>query len=159
MNESITENTEPTPDKVRIAGQTLAFYWNTAKLPALIGAVLNIILIIANQPSIFLWGVYLVLFVYLAVWLRTRKMLTFGTAVTLGIVAGLMTGFIIACFRLLWEHHLYLIFNLITEPLLVAAGGVAFSALAVAGLGQRQEPKTATERRPRIRKGVNHNDR
>lgn len=156
MDEQTPDNAKPTPDRVRIAGQTLGFYWNAARIPALIAAVVNMILIITDQPPIYLWGVYLVVFVGLAFWLRTKKILTFGSAVTLGACAGLFAGLLVAVFRLVWERKLFLVFNIITEPLLTAAGGFILSALAVSVVRPRPPSQSrTTERRPDIRKEVN----
>lgn len=119
-----------------VAGQPLSFYWRSARWPALAASVVEIILAIAGQPSAYLWGVNLAVFIGLPLWLKSKQKLMFGRVLALNVLTGLLIGLIVAAFRLVWERKLYLIFNLITEPLVTAAGGLLIGALAFSVLGQ-----------------------
>ncbi len=119
-----------------VAGQPLSFYWRTARWPALAAGIVEIILVIAGQPNAYLWGVNLVFFIGLPVWLKSKQNLIFGRVLALNVLTGLLIGLLVAAFRLVWERQLYLIFNLVTEPLVTAAGGFLIGALAFSGLGR-----------------------
>ncbi len=155
-NENANTNT-PTPESVRIAGQSLVFYWQSARIPALIAATVNVILIISKLQPVYLWGINLLLVIGLCIWLKLEERLSFGSAVALSSVAGFFSGAIVAVFRLIWERKLFLVFNLITEPLLTAAGAFALAALVVAILRSRLfARRAAPPDGPDSRKGVNH---
>src|SRR3989338_10779616 len=120
-NQNETPTTRPLDPP--LAGQPLSFYWRTARWPAVAASVVEIILVIAGQPNVYLWGVNLVVFIGLSIWLKTKGHLVFGRILAVNVLSGLLIGLIVAAFRLVWERKLYLIFNLVTEPLITAAGG------------------------------------
>jgi hypothetical protein len=159
MNELNSTPSSVSPETVRIAGQPLVFYWNAARLPALIVATIDAVLIIANLQNVYLWGVHLLLFIGLTIWLKLDGHFSFGSSVTLCATAGLLTGAGVAVFRLIWERKLYLVFNLITEPLLTAAGGFILASLIVAILQSRVFSRRKSAQpapAPQSRRGVNH---
>jgi len=118
------------PEEIVVSGQPLGLYWRAMRPGLLIVTALEIILIITNQPTAYLWTLNMIFFLYLGWWLRTKKLITFGSSVTMGMLSGFTIGMFLAIFRLAWERKAFLLFNLITEPLITAAGGFLLGALA-----------------------------
>ncbi|USN53639.1 MAG: hypothetical protein H6760_00495 [Candidatus Nomurabacteria bacterium] len=154
MEQATSQNTSE--QEVYVAGLRLSDYWRMARWPVAAATLVNAALLAAQQPWPYLWGINVLSFLGLAYWLQLKKRLTFGSASAMGIVAGLSLGFFVAIFRLVIERHAYLFFNLITEPLLTAAGGFLFSTLLYSLL-HRKPKKPATD--VKMRKEVKTNER
>lgn len=128
--------------EVVVAGVRLTGYWQMAKWPVAVATLANAALLAAGQPWAYLWAANVALFLSLSFWLHTKKLLNIGSASAMGIISGLALGFFVAIFRLVIEREAYLFFNLITEPLVTAAGGLLFCTLYFS-LTQRKNGKIA----------------
>ncbi|MFH0853424.1 MAG: hypothetical protein V1853_03390 [bacterium] len=126
----IDNQNQPRPEEVRVSGQPLGLYWRAMRLGVLIVTTLEIILIITDRPAVYLWTINMIFFLYLGWWLHSKKLITFGSAITMGMLSGFTIGIFVAIFRLAWERKAFLFFGLITEPLITAAGGLLLGALA-----------------------------
>lgn len=117
----------PTGVSGDLAGKRISFYFNFFKWPVLVALLAEIILIIINQPDVYLWFINLLLFVSLTVWVKYVNNLRLSQTVILGVCAGFVLGFLVSLFKLIWWHKLYWLFNVVTETVLVAMAGLLLS--------------------------------
>jgi hypothetical protein len=117
------------PDGVSgdLAGRPISFYFRLFKWPVLAALVVEIFLIVFNQPNVYLWSVNLLIFIGLTVWAKQVYNLRLGQAVILGIVSGFVLGLFVSLFKLIWWHKLYLFFNIVTETITTAMAGLLLS--------------------------------
>ncbi len=73
------------------------------------------------------WVVELIALIYFAWQVSKLRMSSSGK---IGFLAGFILGLIVAIFRLIWYHKLWTIFNLVTEPIIIALIGWLSSAMA-----------------------------
>ena len=98
-----------------LAGQTFAYYFRLFRWPVLGVLIAEIVLIILDQGMVYLWFINLLLFVGLTLWIKKVYEGNFIQSLVLNGLAGLTLGFLIALFKLVWHHKVYLFFNIITE--------------------------------------------
>lgn len=110
-----------------LAGKRISYYFNLFKWPVLVALLAEIILIIINQPNVYLWFVNLLLFVSLTVWVKYVYNLRLGQTIILSVCAGFILGFLVALFKLIWWHKFYLFFNVVTETMMVTMAGLLLS--------------------------------
>ena len=111
-----------------LAGQTVAYYFRLFRGPVLAVLAAQIVLVILDQKAIYLWFINLLLFIGLTVWLKKGYKGTLFQALILNGSAGLVLGFLLALFKLVWYRQVYLFFNLITETGITFLFGLLIAA-------------------------------
>lgn len=120
-------------------GKSLKWYKEVALWPMFILLVVEVGVRVMQTKYFFLWSPQIfnwiitiarvILFTYLAVTavkqFKADKMQTISAA----IIGGVVVGFILAIFQLFWYFELWTFFNLIGQPLLLAAEGTIISWL------------------------------
>ena len=122
-----------------VYGKSLKWYKEVALWPMFILLVVELGVRVMQTKYFFLWPAHVfnwiitiarvALFIYLAViavrQFKADKMQT----VTAAMIGGAVVGFIVAIFQLFWYFELWTFFNLIGQPLLLAAIGAIISWL------------------------------
>jgi len=124
-----------------IYGRNLKWYQDAALWPMFILLLLEIGLRVvqtkyfsASEPMIFSWLVGLArlsLFSYLAFSAIRQFKATARQVMTAAVLGGLVVGFIMALFQLVWYFELWTLFNLIGQPLVMALEGLVISWLII----------------------------
>lgn len=112
-------------------GLPVDWYMRLTWLPAVIVAVIKIIIMLINGRSAALssswWTLPLILLAGAAIgWLAAKEQISFGQVIVSGVTMGALAGVIVALFRFFWTWKLIAILNLVVEPAyfaLVAAVG------------------------------------
>ena len=112
----------------------MRWYWEIALWPMFILLVLEIGLRVMQTKYLYLWseeifglatfGLRFVLFAYLAITAIKKFKADKKQLYTAVILAGIITGCVLAVFQLFWYFELWTIFNLIGQPLLFALIGL-----------------------------------
>ncbi|MFH1367148.1 MAG: hypothetical protein ABIH38_04145 [Patescibacteria group bacterium] len=110
-----------------LAGRPISFYFRLFRWPIFTALLTEIVLIIFNQPNVYLWFINLLVFIGLTVWAKQVYNLRLGQAVILGIVSGFVLGLLVSLFKLIWWHKFYLFFNIVTETTTTAMAGLLLS--------------------------------
>jgi len=124
-----------------IYGQPLKWYSDIASWPMFIILVIEIGLRVmqtkyygSTNPLVFntiIDAVRLAMFIYLSLIAVKQFKATKKQVYTSAVLGGLVAGFILAIFQLFWYFELWTFFNLIGQPLLLAAEGLVISWLIV----------------------------
>ena len=122
-----------------ICGKTPNWYFKVMAWPMFILLLLEIGLRVMQTryfydapPEIFEWLITLAriaLFVYLAVLAVRQFKATKPQLLAVAVIGALFAGVILAVFQLFWYFKLWTIFNLLGQPLLMAAEGLVISWL------------------------------
>lgn len=87
----------------------------------------------------------LIVFIWLAVRIKKHYAESYGTAIKAVMLAGLLTGFFRAVFKVIWINESWTIFNVIFEPLIWAGYGMVIG-LIVGGIIKRQTIQNISEK-------------
>ncbi len=120
-----------------ICGRSLKWYQEVAVWPMFILLVAEISLRVMQSRYFLSWPeqifsglislVRVASFVYLTVTAFKNYQATRRQALTAAVLGGLVAGVLLAVFQLLWYFELWTFFNLIGQPLLLAAAGLVIS--------------------------------
>ena len=146
LAETVSRPMQPQPDYnlgEKIYGRSLVWYKNAAVWPMFILLFLEISLRVVQTKflplvpdAIFSQSLNIlrpVIFIYLTVSAIKTFQATAKQAMAAAVLGGVATGLLLAIFQLLWYFELWTVFNLIGQPLLLAAEGLMVSWL-VAGI-------------------------
>jgi len=99
-----------------VGGKNFDYYLGVIILPIIVVAVAEIVMTIYGVSYYFFWAIDIASFIYVAWAIYLRRRDTLAEAGTAAVMTGVMIGLIAAIFKLIYFHKLYLIFNLIAEP-------------------------------------------
>ena len=99
-----------------VGGKNFDYYLGVIILPIIVVVVAEIFLIIYEASIYFFWIINIISFVYIAWAIYLRRKDSFTEAGTAAVMMGVIIGFLVAVFKLIYFHKVYLIFNLIAEP-------------------------------------------
>jgi len=98
-------------------GKDFNYYLGIIVLPVIVVVIAEIILNIFAVPVYFFWLIDIVSFIYVGWAVYWKRKDSFREAGTAAVMMGVLIGLLMAVFRLIYFHKLYLIFNLIAEPI------------------------------------------
>lgn len=116
-------------EKGVLAGKDLSFYFKIIRIPVVLAIVIEILAHFTANTFYLIWLVNFIVFVYISWYLIKKHQAPFFQIVVASTMAGIIIGVCVALFKLIWFRHFYLIFNLITEPMITAIVGIGISAL------------------------------
>jgi hypothetical protein len=123
-----------------VGGKNFDYYLGIIILPIIVVMAAEIVMIIYNVSLYFFWAIDVVSFIYVAWAIYLRRHDTFTEAGTASVMMGILIGLFIAIFKLIYFHKVYLIFNLIAEPVRTGLLGLVLAWLfhLVISLTKRQ---------------------
>lgn len=131
MPEEITTSqnmgTSAVGDDSLVAGKSLKFYWQSIRWFIVILVILEAINIIYNVYSYGHWIIEALIFLLFNFWLMRMRRLEFKTAMSASIFLGIGAGLLLAIFEIIWYHQVVYLLNLIRQPVIITAVGLAVS--------------------------------
>jgi len=126
-----------------VGGKNFDYYLGIIILPILLIIVAEIIMTIFEVPRYFFWTIDVVSFIYVSWAIYLKRKDTFAEAGTAAAMMGIAIGLTMAIFKLIYFHKVYLIFNLIAEPIRTGLLGLVLVWLFqfILGITKRQ-PKS-----------------
>ncbi|MFH1598563.1 MAG: hypothetical protein ABIB97_05910 [Patescibacteria group bacterium] len=99
-----------------VGGKNFDYYLGIILLPIIVVTIAEAVMIVFEVKVYFFWIINVVSFIYVgwAIYLRRRD--SFTEAGTAAAMMGVLIGLLIAIFKIIYFRKVYLIFNLIAEP-------------------------------------------
>jgi DNA integrity scanning protein DisA with diadenylate cyclase activity len=126
--EEIKEDRDQNYAQNVLGGRPLNFYFKIVIWPAVILVVIEIIISLIWNKDVLNWFLDFLLFIGLSWYFIKSYQAKQIQVIILSIFSGLIIGFLLALFKLIWLHKVYLFFGLITESLITASAGLLISA-------------------------------
>lgn len=108
-----------------VGGKNFDYYLGIIILPILVITIAEIIMVIYEIPIYFFWTINVISFFYIAWAIYLRRHDSFTEAGTAAVMLGVVVGLFLAIFRIIYFHKVYLLFNLIAEPIRTGILGLA----------------------------------
>jgi len=132
MQESVTAKTSSFGSHGRddlIAGKSISFYWQAARLFIVLLLFLEILNIIQDINKHGHWIIEVVVFLLFNWWIFKRWKLDLPTMAVASIFLGVLTGLSLAMFEIIWYHQWWYTLNIIRQPFIIGLVGTATSLL------------------------------
>jgi len=108
-----------------VGGKNFDYYLGIIILPILVISIAEIVMVIYEVPIYFFWAINIITFLYIAWAIYLRRHDSFTEAGTAAVMLGVVVGLFLAIFRIIYFHKVYLVFNLIAEPIRTGILGLA----------------------------------
>lgn len=112
-----------------IAGQKLSFYWRVTRGLILLLLILEIVIMVVNQYLYLHWVAEPLIFFILSWVLIKKYKVRLNTLVAASIFLGVIAGFLLAIFEIIWYHQWWYLFDLIRLPILLSIEGFIVSVI------------------------------
>lgn len=110
--------------RVPLGQRKLGFYFNLIKFPIIIAVILEIVYFLSQKNFDLDWIIKLLALSYVALVLIKKHQGKFQELAIACGMTGLLIGFFNALFKAIYIRKFYLIFNLISEPVITALVGI-----------------------------------
>ncbi len=126
-----------------VGGKNFDYYLGVILLPVIVVVIAEIVMTIFEVSLYFIWAINVISFIYVAWAIYLRRKDTFTEAGTAVVMMGVLIGFLMAVFKLIYVYKVYLIFNLIAEPIRTGLLGLVIVWLIhlVISLTKRGKPE------------------
>ncbi|MBU0598209.1 hypothetical protein KKF61_04420 [Patescibacteria group bacterium] len=130
---------------IHLAGKSLEFYWRVAKFFILLLVVLEILNIVLEVHEYGSWVAEVAVFILFSVWLVLRFRIKLMPTITTAAFIGVTSGLVLAIFEIIWYHQWWYLLNLIRQPFIIAAVGMATSFVLYLLIGSLKTKKKNKE--------------
>jgi len=110
-----------------IAGKKLRFYWQNTRLLIIAIFAVEAIIAVLDQFEFLTWVVEVIAFFILAYFLARKHKAKINTTLFASGYAGVLAGFIVAIFQLIWYREWLYALNLIRLPFIYCVLGIVVS--------------------------------
>ena len=118
------QDNELSVSKVSLGSRKVEFYFNLIKFPVIFAVVVGIVYSLTQNAFDLIWVVDFLAVGYVTVMLVKKHKGRFQEIAIACGMTGLLIGFFSALFKLIYSRKFYLIFNLISEPVITALVGI-----------------------------------